>query len=113
MKDGASGGDLQRNWSKWSFCIALRNAFPTRVGIEFRHLSNQRCGILTEIFLIDRSVLVDDEAHHTGHRIACRIGKDRKSSEQFAVDPIVVCCPRRILALLDEHSIQIPMEGPQ
>src|SRR6476660_5077738 len=91
----------------------LGSAFPTRVGIELGHLSGQRCRVLTKIFLVDHSVLVDHEAHHTGRPVACRKRNGRKASEQFAVDLIVVCSARRILPLLSEHSIQIAMKGRQ
>ena len=77
--------------------VRLRSAFPTRVGIEFSHLSGQRRRILTEIFLVDQTVLVDHEAHYTGHAIARRKRNDRKASEQFAVDLIVVSTPGAFL----------------
>ena len=71
----------------------LRSAFPTRIRIEFSHLGRQRRRFLAKIFLVEDSVLVDHEAHYTGHSVAGRISDHCESPKQFAVCRIVVGPP--------------------
>ena len=72
---------------------------PRRIRIVCHHLAGYLLGIGTQVLLIDLTVLIDDEGHHSRVAIANRIGNQRESSGHLAIDDIVSGAARRIGSL--------------
>src|ERR1035438_2304196 len=68
-----------------SLLLLLFSLLPTGVGVVFLHGSGQGVSLLAEILLVNYSVLVNNECHHAGRSVFCRIGHKSKPPGHFAV----------------------------
>jgi len=84
---------------------------PRRIRIVRRHRSGYLAGIGTEVLLIDLTVLIDDEGHHSRVAIAGRIGKQRESSGHLARDDIAFGATRRVGSLTGQQPVKVAVEG--
>src|ERR1700683_4012238 len=61
---------------------------PCRIRIVCRHIGSYLLGIGSQVLLIDLTVLIDNESHHSRVEIANRIGNQCESSGHLAIDDI-------------------------
>src|SRR5215469_2814025 len=83
---------------------------PRFVRIEFVHTSRQLFGVLTQVFFVDNTVLIDNESHDARVAIFGRVRDEGEATRELAVDEIVFRTALGCWALLGQHAVVIAVE---
>src|ERR1700677_1795825 len=83
---------------------------PRRIGVINRHLPRQFIRVRPEVFLIDFSLLIDNEGHHSGVAPFGWPRNQPKTGDHVAVDDVSVLSARRVRPLLREDLKTIALK---
>src|SRR5262245_55278439 len=65
------------------FQVRVRDAPPRAIRIEGRHAGRDGGRARSEILLVDHALVIDDEGHHAGIAVLCRIGDERETADHL------------------------------
>ena len=84
---------------------------PCTVGIKRRHRFSEFRSIRPEIFLEHRTVMIDDEGHHTGIAVLRGISDEREAADHFAAHDVIDCATGRGRPLLGQDLVVVAVIG--
>ena len=89
---------------------ALLGLDPALVGIELGYRGSDFGGVLTEVLLVDHSILIHDKGHHARVAVFGRIGHERKAARELAIQEIVFGATFGRWALLGQDAVIVAVK---
>src|SRR5512132_2007495 len=78
------------------YCDPLFGFYPRLIRIVLTNGLSQLSGIRAEVLLINNSILIDNEGHHSRDSVFHRVGQEGKAACHLAIDDVVLRAPCRV-----------------